>query len=229
MKQALEELADSRDAIILKKFYKTGPGEYGENDLFRGVRVPKIRKLLVLFAEASLSETTLLLQSPYHEDRLFALLLLVKKYRLGDEKIKAEIYRIYLSNLDRINNWDLVDQSAEHIVGAHLFERCRRPLYKLAVSELLWARRVAIVSTFYFIKQNDFHDTLRLAELLIKDQEDLIHKATGWMLREVGKRNTDVLENFLKKNIKLLPRTALRYAIERFSPSKRRAYLSGTV
>lgn len=229
MQQTLERIGDPDDARFLMRFFKTGPGQYGEGDLFRGIRVPQIRKLLASFGNAPLSEITLLLRSPYHEDRLFALLLLVKQYRLGNDRTRAAIYKLYLANTGRINNWDLVDLTAEHIVGAHLFHRSRRPLDRLAISPLLWDRRIALLATFHFIKRYDFSDTLRLAERFLNHREDLLHKATGWMLREIGKRDTAVLERFLREHLAALPRTTLRYAIERFPEDKRQAYLHGAV
>lgn len=229
MQQTLERLSDPVDARFLMRFFKTGPGQYGEGDIFRGIRVPQIRRLLGPFGGAPLCEISGLVHSPFHEDRLLGLLLLVKQYREGDASTRSAIYKLYMANTGYINNWDLVDLTAEHIVGAHLLRRSRKPLYRLAASKLLWDRRIALIATFHFIKRNDFCDTLRLAERLLNDREDLMHKAAGWMLREIGKRDMAVLEDFLRAHLDALPRTTLRYAIERFPLDKRQAYLHGTV
>ena len=229
MQQSLEKIADPEKARILMGFFKTGPGQYGEGDLFRGIKVPEIRELVRQFSTARLKEVAGLLGSPYHEDRLCALLILVRQYQKGDEETKSAIYRLYLSNTARINNWDLVDLTAEHIVGAYLFVRSRAPLDRLASSRLLWDRRIALLATFHFIKRHDFTDTFRLVKSLLDDKEDLMHKAMGWMLREIGKRDSAAEEHFLREHLAALPRTTLRYAIERFPEEKRLAYLHGTV
>ncbi|MBN1309313.1 MAG: DNA alkylation repair protein [Chitinispirillaceae bacterium] len=229
MQESLDRLADPGQACILMRFFKTGPGEYGEGDRFRGIKVPQIRKLVGEFSRAPPAEIIALLHSPFHEDRLLALLLLVRQYRDGDERRRSAVYRQYLANTGRINNWDLVDLTAEHIVGAHLYCRSRKPLERLAASPLLWDRRIALLATFHFIKRNDFSDTLRLVRFLLNDKEDLMHKAMGWMLREIGKRDSNIEEQFLRDHLASLPRTALRYAIERFPEKKRLAYLHGTV
>lgn len=168
-----------------------------------------------------------LLKSAYHEVRLFALIFLVNTFAKADETTQKKIYDLYLANTKYINNWDLVDLSAPNIVGVYLLEKSRKPLYQLAKSKSLWERRIAILATFHFIKNNQFDDSLKIAEILLQDKEDLIHKAVGWMLREVGKRDIERLEEFLKKRCRTIPRTTLRYAIERFSPLKRRMYLDG--
>jgi 3-methyladenine DNA glycosylase AlkD len=225
----LRELSDSDIAAHSQRFFKTGKGEYGEGDRFLGIRVPTIRKFVREYREISLKDTLELLKSPFHEVRLLALLILVAKYSSTNMKIEQEaIYQSYLSFTKFINNWDLVDCSAEHIVGDHLFLRDRKPIYRLARSTSLWERRIGVMSTFYFIKKEDFSDTLAIAELLLDDKEDLIHKAVGWMLREVGKRNRDAEEGFLAKYYKEMPRTMLRYAIEKLPESERLAYLHGT-
>ncbi len=229
LQESIARLADPEQARILSRFFKTGPGEYGEGDRFRGIRVPRIRKLVSTFSNASLEKILPLLHSAFHEDRLFALLLLVRKFQKGQPEEQAAIYRCYLANTARINNWDLVDLTAEHIVGAYLFQRSRIPLDRLAVSPLLWDRRIALLATFHFIKHRDFTCTLRLIRTLLTDREDLIHKAMGWMLREVGKRDIAVEEGFLRENLSDLPRTTLRYAIERFPEKKRLTYLHGSV
>ncbi len=203
-------------------FFKTGPGEYGEGDIFRGIAVPELRKIARCWKQVSLEEMTLLLQSPYHEDRFVALCLLVHSFQNGNEDA---VYHTYLEHIPFINNWDLVDTSCHKIVGSYLFKRPRTPLYLLARSTSLWERRIAMVSTYYFIKRDQLNDTLALAELLSDDPEDLIHKASGWMLREVGKREESVLVKFLNDPTIHLSRTTLRYAIERFPASVRKEYL----
>lgn len=223
----LTGFANRDKAKLLQGFFKTGPGEYGEGDVFLGVMVPNIRKVAKEFSGASLSEILPLLHSPYHEIRLLALLMFVQAYGKGDISLKKKIYEIYLKNTRYINNWDLVDLSAPNIVGAWLVDKSRTPLHTLVRSRDLWKRRISILATFYFIKQNDFDDSLLLAEQLLDDQQDLLHKAVGWMLREVGKRDLAVEERFLKQHYKHMPRTMLRYAIERFPEPKRLKYLQG--
>jgi 3-methyladenine DNA glycosylase AlkD len=211
---------------VLQGFFRTGPGEYGEGDVFLGVRVPMIRGLLREIREsATVHHADRLLASPYHEARLLGLLLLVELFRRGEEAARRDIYRLYLARTDRINNWDLVDLSAEHIVGAWLADRSRRPLDRLARSRSLWERRIAVLATFHFIKRGEFGDTLRLAERLLGDPHDLMHKAAGWMLREAGKRDPAVLRSFLARHAARMPRTMLRYAIERLAPAERARWM----
>lgn len=188
--------------------------------------VPPLRALSKKYKSIELAEAVALLQSKWHEVRLLALMILVHQYERGDEPEREAIYRAYLANTNRINNWDLVDVSAHKIVGAHLRERDRAPLLALAKSESLWARRIAIIATLDFIRHDDFRDTLRIAEVLLTDRRDLIHKAAGWMLREVGKRDQATLERFLRKHSRVMPRTMLRYAIERFPPELRAKYMA---
>lgn len=230
--QIMDKLIEQSDKDIAAqsmRFFKTGKGEYGEGDRFLGIRVPVMRKLVKEFCGISLEETTGLLKSRFHEARLLALLIMVAKYASAKASAEQEsIYRAYLGNTKFINNWDLVDCSAEHIVGAHLFPRDKKPIYRLVRSESLWERRIGIISTFHFIKRKNFKETLECAKLLINDREDLIHKAVGWMLREVGKRDINAEENFLAGYYTQMPRTMLRYAIERFPEKKRLAYLHGT-
>jgi 3-methyladenine DNA glycosylase AlkD len=214
---------------LLQGYFKTGPGEYGEGDRFLGLNVPTVRKLAREYRALPLGETVQLLASEWHEVRLLALLIMVDQYGRDDDAIRKTIYDAYLANTHRINNWDLVDSSAAQIVGAHLADRARSPLRRLAKSESIWERRIAIIATAYFIKRDDFEDTLAIAKMLLGDREDLIHKAVGWMLREVGNRDVATLEAFLGSHYRDMPRTALRYAIEKFSPAKRRGYLDGTV
>lgn len=225
LQRRLRALGNPADAAFLLRFFKTGPGEYGEGDVFLGIRVPVVRRVVKEFCELPLVAVEQALQSPYHEERLAALLILVVQTARGDAKHRKAIYDLYLENTRRINNWDLVDLSAPQIVGAHLADKNRRPLDRLARSTWLWDRRIAILSTFHFIRQCQFADTLRIAERLLADREDLLHKATGWMLREVGKRDRGALEGFLAQHVSAMPRTMLRYAIERFPEAQRRRWL----
>jgi 3-methyladenine DNA glycosylase AlkD len=223
----LRALGNPKDADFLAGFFKTGPGQYGEGDVFIGVRVPVIRKLAKEFALLPLPEVENLLHSPIHEERLAALVILVAQAAQAEAKTRKAIYDFYLANTEFINNWDLVDLSAPQIVGACLADRSRRPLYGLAKSSWLWDRRISILATFHFIRLGDFNDTLKIAEMLLGDPEDLMHKAVGWMLREVGKRDVAALEGFLERHCRVMPRTMLRYAIEKFSDEKRRKYMTG--
>ena len=225
----LKGLGNKDIAAHSQRFFKTGKGEYGEGDRFLGIRVPTIRKCVKDYRELALADIQQLLASPFHEARLLAVLILVSKYAAANmESEKNAIYRLYLRQTDHINNWDLVDASAEHIVGAHLYLKDRKPIYRLVDSKSLWKRRIGVMSTFYFIKREDYSDTLRIAGLLLKDKEDLIHKAVGWMLREVGKRDITAEERFLEKHYRAMPRTMLRYAIEKLPERDRKAYLQGT-
>lgn len=225
VERRLRALRDPGVAEGHLRFFKCGAGQYGEGDAFLGVMVTSLRALSKEFSTIAVSEAVELLQSKWHEARLLALMILVRKYERGDEAMRADIYRRYLANTERINNWDLVDVSAHAIVGAHLRERDRTPLLALAQSESLWERRIAIISTLDFIRHDDFGDTLRIAEMLLGDHHDLIHKASGWMLREVGKRDQPVLERFLRKHACRMPRTMLRYAIEKFPAELRARYM----
>jgi 3-methyladenine DNA glycosylase AlkD len=226
VQQALADLADPAIAEHSQRFFKTGPGEYGEGDQFRGIRVPVQRTVARQFDRLPLDEAGRLLRSPFHEDRLTALLILVRQFgRKGVDR--QTIYDLYLRNTAFINNWDLVDSSAPQIVGGFLADKPRAILNGLARSDSLWERRIAIMATMYFIKLGQFDDTLRLARVLLDDREDLIHKAVGWMLREVGNRNLAVEEAFLAETYQTMPRTMLRYAIEKFPEDKRKAYLAG--
>ncbi len=229
IRKQLRDLADPAKAKILRGFFKTGPGEYGEGDVFLGITVPVLRQLAKAHDGIALNDSPQLLRSAVHEERLLALFFLIRAYSEGDESLKKKIYGLYLENIRFINNWDLVDLSAPNIVGSYLRDKSRRPLYALAKSRDLWKRRIAILSTFSFIRQNEFSDTLRISRALIADEHDLIHKAVGWMLREVGKRDLSAEERFLQRHFKAMPRTMLRYAIERFPESKRKKYLNGKV
>jgi 3-methyladenine DNA glycosylase AlkD len=226
LKRELDRLKNPSQAKILSCFFKTGPGEYGEGDEFLGIKVPVQRKIANKYKDISLSEVQELLGSKIHEHRLVALLILVKKYEIGDEKEKKQIFDFYLNNTKNINNWDLVDVTSPNIVGNYLLDKDRKILYKLAKSSNLWEKRIAIISTFAFIKNKEHKDTIAISEILLQDKHDLIHKAVGWMLREVGKRvSEEELEKFLKKHHKTMPRTMLRYAIERFRKEKKQKYL----
>lgn len=225
----LKKLSNKEKARILQRFFKTGKGEYAEGDIFLGITVPQIRKVAKEFASLSLTDTVYLLKSPFHEERLLALLILVNRFSKSNASRKEMIFKLYLRNTKCINNWDLIDLTAGHIVGAYLFDRNKELLYRLAKSKSLWERRIAIIATFYFIKNFQFDDTLAIAEALLSDKHDLIHKAVGWMLREVGKKDMRREEEFLKGCYKKMPRTMLRYAIERFPETKRQAYLKGTI
>jgi 3-methyladenine DNA glycosylase AlkD len=226
---ALLALANPNKAAFLAGFFKTGKGQYAEGDRFLDISVPAIRLLARQFRQLDLKDCERLLQSPYNDERLLALLVLVEHYRNGDTDVKNKVCRIYLINRQRVNNWNLVDSSAPHIVGSHLLHQDRSLLYQLAQSGSLWDRRIAMLATFAFIRANDFADTLKLSELFLTDEHDLMHKACGWMLREVGKRNQAVLESFLCRHHRVMPRTMLRYAIERIDPVRRKAYLIGMI
>lgn len=229
LKKQIKELADPDQAAQLQRFFKTGPGGYGEGDRFLGLRMPQLRKLVKGHLEMPLMDVEKLLRSHIHEHRMAALLMLTYRYPKADMDGQVEIYRFYLDNTAWINNWDLVDVTVPHIVGAHLMTRSRKVLYQLAKSKNLWERRISIVATAYFIRQDQFEDTLNIAALLLDDDHDLIHKAVGWMLREVGKRDEKVMEDFLLPRYQSMPRTMLRYAIEKLPEPRRRAYLKGTL
>ena len=225
----LKALADKKNAEIAQRFFKTGPGEYGEGDIFLGVRVPVLRRLARECQTIPIKESEHLLKSPIHEARLLALFILIGIYSKAEEGIKKTIYELYLKNTQFINNWDLVDASAEYIVGDFLLDKGKNPIYQLARSKSLWERRISIMSTFCYIKRGQYAETLAVAKTLLNDKEDLIHKAVGWMLREVGKRDLSLEEEFLKANYKEMPRTMLRYAIEKLPEEKRQGYLKGKI
>jgi 3-methyladenine DNA glycosylase AlkD len=225
LKTKLKKLANPKQAKILQGFFKTGRGEYGEGDIFLGIKVPIQRKVAREFKDLKIEDSQKLLNSNIHEERLIALFILVGQYVSGDEKQKKRIYYFYLKNTKNINNWDLVDLSAPNIAGDYLLNRDRKILYKLVRSKNLWAKRIAVLATFALIKNNDFTDTIKSSKILLKDKHDLIHKAVGWMLREIGKRDEKELEKFLGNLYKNMPRTMLRYAIEKLSEKKRKFYL----
>ena len=222
--------ANPKDAVFLQRFFKTGPGQYGEGDRFLGIRVPVMRKIARKHRDLPLGGQFTLLTSKYHEERAVALFLLVHSYKKADEKTRVRICRDYLAHSKHINNWDLVDCSAEHIVGPELGKSVSEArLAKLARSQLLWDRRIAMLATFHWIKQKEFGPALRMAAILLDDDEDLMHKAVGWMLREIGKRDRAVEERFLRQHCRTMPRTALRYAIEHFEEPERKRWLAGTI
>jgi 3-methyladenine DNA glycosylase AlkD len=225
----LRQRADQSRVPWLQRFFKTGPGEYAEGDVFIGVTVPDLRRVCRECRGATIPDILVLLGSAVHEERLLALLLLVEMFRRGTEELKREIYRLYLANTKFINNWDLVDSSAPHIVGAWLFARSRAPLRRLARSSSLWERRIAIIATQFFIRNGDLEETFRIADLLLQDHHDLIHKAVGWMLREAGNRNPTAERSYLETRYPRMPRTMLRYAIEKFPEAERRRYLAGAI
>ena len=206
-------------------FFKTGTGDYAEHDQFIGVPVPKLRQLVKAYRALPLESVLCLLRSAINEERLLALLMLVERYQKGDIALKQTIFNIYQSHIQYVNNWNLVDASAHLIVGAHLHSCDKTRLLTWAASDILWERRVAVVSTWYFIRQNEYDWTIKLAEKLLHEPHDLMHKAVGWMLREVGKRDETVLIKFLEQYANKMPRTMLRYAIEKFSVDRRKSYL----
>jgi len=225
----IKTLSSRETSKTMQWFFKTGKGEYGEGDVFAGLKVPTQRKLAGEFRDLSLTDLKILLNSPVHEERLISLFILVDKYERGDDQEKKVIFSFYLKNRKGINNWDLVDLSAPKIIGKHLLNKNNSLLFKFAVSKNLWERRIAVLSTYEFIRNSDFQTTLKFAELLLEDEHDLIHKAVGWMLREIGKRDLQAEEKFLKIHYKKMPRTMLRYAIEKFPETKRKKYLQGKI
>lgn len=227
LRRELRAEADADDAVHLQRFFKTGPGQYGEGDRFLGVRVPVLRRLARDYRTLPADDALALLQSRWHEERLLGLLLLVGIYQRGLGDDKQAVYDAYLAHTRHINNWDLVDASAEHIVGPHVSPHRLDVLERLARSPDLWERRIAMLATFHWIKQGQFAPALRIATLLLADRHDLIHKAVGWMLREIGKRDRAVEKAFLQEHYRAMPRTALRYAIEHFPEPERRRYLAG--
>ena len=225
IKKDLNKLGTKKRAEASAWFFKTGKGEYGEGDVFLGITVPEQRKIAKKYFNLSLNNLKILISSKIHEYRLISLFILINKYKKSDNKDKKKIFNFYLKNTKCINNWDLVDISAPNIVGDYLLSKDKKILYKLAKSKNLWERRISIISTFRFIRENQFKDTLKISEILLNDEHDLIHKAVGWMLREIGKRDQKIEEKFLKKYYKTMPRTMLRYAIEKFEENKRKSYL----
>ncbi len=225
VKQKLSSLASPDVAKSSMRFFKTGPGDYGEGDILIGIKVPTLRTVSREFRSLPLEEVETLLNSPIHEERHLALMILVLQVAKCDDAYRRAAFDFYLENTKFINNWDLVDCSAPQVVGGYLLDKSRKPLFQLTKSKSLWERRIAIVSTQHFIRHDDFGNTLTISEKLLNDEEDLIHKASGWMLREVGQKAQAVLEAFLDQHAAAMPRTMLRYAIEKFPPDQRRAYL----
>lgn len=226
LKKEMEKLADIKQAANLQRFFKTGKGQYGEGDVFLGIKVPILRELAKKYKDIQLGEVISLLDSKIHEHRLTALFILVGKYQRAEAGVKKIIFDLYMKNTQKINNWDLVDLSAPNIAGHFLLDKKRDVLYKLAKSKNLWERRIAVLATFAFIKKGEFKDAFRISKLLLKDKHDLIHKAVGWMLREAGKRLSEEKEKeFLDRNYKKMPRTMLRYAIERFNKKDKSKYM----
>lgn len=229
VKKRLKEFVNPEKAAFFPRFFKTGKGEYGEGDRFLGVIVPHQRKVAKEFKTLARHETEKLLYDPIHECRLTAILILVGQFEKGTADEQKEIYEFYLKHIRQVNNWDLVDASAHKIVGAYLLDQPRKKLYQLAKSKHLWSQRVAMVATYWFIKRDDYGETLDLADLLLTHEHDLIHKAVGWMLREMGNRDELLLTDFLKSRYQKMPRTMLRYAIEKLSKEQRQRYLKGEV
>lgn len=229
IKASLKTVASKADAMFLQRYFKTAKGEYGSGDVFIGVRMPSIRKLAHRFVDIPLNLVQNLLRSRVHEERMLALIIMINKFKSLDEQGRKLIYEQYLKAIKYVNNWDLVDVSAEKILGAYLFGRNLHMLYTLASSTSLWQRRIAIMATLYFIRQRQFEPTLKLAKQLLHDREELVQKAVGWMLREVGKRDRSVEEAFLQQHYREMPRTMLRYAIEKFPSRLREKYLKGKI
>jgi 3-methyladenine DNA glycosylase AlkD len=225
LQQELQQLANPKQQIILQRFFKTDTGEYGEGDVFLGIKVPILRRIANKYKWLSLDEIQNLLQNPIHECRFIALIILIYQYNQSDSSDKPEIVHFYLNHTRYINNWDLVDISAPKLLGDYLLARSREVLYQLAGSKQWWERRIAILATFCLIRNHDFADTLQLATILLQDPHDLIHKAVGWMLREVGNRDQSVEKTFLNQHYRQMPRTMLRYAIEKFPNETRQFYL----
>lgn len=225
LKKELQKFADKKQAKVLQRFFKTGKGEYAEGDIFLGIKVPVTRTLIKNYLNLPLSEIEILIHSNIHEERLAALLICVSQAKKADDIKLKSLFDFYVSNTKWINNWDLVDLSAEHIVGKYLFKKDKTLLNTLADSEDLWERRISVLSTFYFIKQNYFEVSFQIIQKLLNDKHDLIHKACGWMLREIGKRNFEIEFDFLKLHYRYMPRTMLRYAIEKFPEVTRQKFL----
>jgi len=229
IRKAILKQKNPTQALVLQRFFKTGKGEYGEGDIFYGIKVPEQRTIAKQFKDLTFDDLKELIKSRVHEERLIAAFILVDQYKRGDEKKKKIIFDFYLKNRKGINNWDLVDLSAPKIVGAYLIDKEKELLYKFANSNDLWEKRISIISTQAFIREHFFEDTLNISKILLGDKHDLIHKAVGWMLREIGNRDLETEEEFLKKHYKTMPRTMLRYAIEKFPEQKRIAYFKGKI
>lgn len=229
IRKEIKKQANPKQAVILQRFFKTGEGEYGEGDIFYGIKVPVQRTIAKHFKDLAFQDLKKLISSKVHEERLIAAFILVDQYKRGDEKKKKTVFDFYIKNRKGINNWDLVDLSAPKIIGEYLLDKEKDLLYKFANSKDLWEKRIAILSTFTFIREHFFEDTFKISEILLNDKHDLIHKGVGWMLREIGNRDMEAEEEFLKKHYKTMPRTMLRYAIEKFPEKKRKEYLQGII
>ncbi len=229
LKKSIKNSADKEQSKILQRFFKTGRGEYGAGVIFLGIKVPVLRKIVKKNLDLTMKDLNEIINSPIHEERMAALMILVQRFPKSNEAEKEKIFRFYLKNTRYINNWDLVDLSAPQIIGGYLIDKDKNILKKLALSENLWERRIAMLSTFQFIKSNQYDIAILIAGKLLNDKHYLIQKAVGWMLREIGKRNILIEENFLLPRYKKMPRTMLRYAIEKFPDEKRIAYLKGTI
>ncbi len=226
LRNELKAAANPKKAKVLQGFFKTGRGQYGEGDIFLGITVPRSRGIAMAYASLPLHDVKGLLRSKIHEERLVGLLILVHRYQKGGDSAKRRIVDFYLENRRRVNNWDLVDLTADKILGHYFFDKDKTMLYRFATSPHLWERRIAIISTFYFIKNNHFDEALKISKMLLNDRQDLIHKAVGWMLREIGKKDQSIEEKFLRQHHKTMPRTMLRYAIERFDGRKKKHYMA---
>ena len=229
IRKAIYNEKNDSQAVILQRFFKTGKGEYGEGDVFYGIKVPTQRNIVKAFNDLSLNDIKVLIHSSIHEERLIAVLILVEQFKKADLKNQKKLFNFYLKNRKGINNWDIVDLSAPNIVGNYLLDKDKSLLYKFARSKNLWEKRIAILSTFTFIRNGFYNDALKISKTLLNDKHDLIHKAVGWMLREIGKRDLKVEEEFLAMHYKEMPRTMLRYAIEKFREKKRKKYLQGKI
>ncbi len=231
LKKDLRKFERPTKAKILTRFFKTGKGEYAEGDSFLGLKTDETKFVSKKYKDLNYKDLKTLLLSKIHEERMTAIMIMVERFKKGDFKTKEEVYDFYCKNLLGINNWDLVDVSCPHIIGGYLFisKKSRKTLYDLARSDNLWLKRISIMSSFYFIRENDFEDSLKISKILLRDKHDLIHKAVGWMLREIGKRDMDVEEKFLRAHYKKMPRTTLRYAIEKFPESLRIKYLHSKI
>lgn len=229
IQKTLRSMADPEIAAHSIGFFKTGKGQYGEGDIFLGIRVPDLRKTAQLFKDISLDVCVGILQSPYHEERMFGLIVLVNRFQKSQPEDRESIYHLYMDIVRYVNNWDLVDVSAPVIAGGYFLDKDPLPLVDMAKSSLLWERRISMVATWAFIRNGRTDLTFQIAEILMGDTEDLIHKAVGWMLREAGKRDLPALEGFLKRHYQNMPRTMLRYAIEKMDETRRQAYLKGWI
>ena len=225
LQKEIQSLTNSNRGKSESRFSKTGPGDYAEGQIFLGIKTSIKRNLAKKYAELNLNDIKKFIEENIHDHRFIALIILIKKYK----RDKQKIVDFYLENSKKWNNWSLVDISADKILGNFLLDKDRKVLYELARSENLWEKRIAIVATYAFIRQNQFEETLKISEILLSDKHDLIHKAVGWMLREVSKKNEKILEEFLEKHYSKIPRTTLRYAIEKFPEEKRKRYLKGEI